>query len=155
MLGTILRFRKDYVQSQRYLDALVDEFPANVAASDELALTLAEQSDPAKLRRAAELATLNLKAGPQNPEAASTLAWICYRQGKLDEADHYFAVALRSGNATRDTAYHLAKFLFDRGQHDRAKRLLRQAIDGHGPFAHLDDAKSWAAELGKKETAPQ
>ena len=155
MLGTILRFRKDYAQAQRYLDALVDEFPANMAASDQLALTLADENDPAKLHRAAVLATVNLKDGPQNPEAASTLAWICYRQGKLDEADHYFALALRGGNASRDTAYFLAKFLFDRGQRDRAKQLLRQAIEGHGPFAHLDGAKSWAAELGNKGAAPK
>ncbi|HEV3418532.1 MAG TPA: tetratricopeptide repeat protein [Pirellulales bacterium] len=154
-VGTVARLQHDDKLAQEQFESVLEQSPSNFIASNQLALLLAEQSDASRLPRALEMATGNLRAAPQNSEAESTLGWIDYKLGKLDDAERHLRAASARGSISRDTAYFIAKVAFDRGLRDESLRLLRQAIGGRGPFVHADAAKHWLAELTKPSEAPQ
>ena len=148
--GVVARFQKQYVKAEHLLEALVEQYPSNAPARNQLALTLADENAPAKLSRAFDLATYNAERGPKNPEAIATLGWICYLQHKPDDAREYLGAVAGQGTVSRDTAYWLARLQFDLGKRDEAQQLLEQALSGRGPFAYREVAERLAAQIRTK-----
>ena len=118
-----------------------------------MALLLADLGGAANLSHALELATANLQVAPQSSEAESTLGWINYKLGKLDDAERHLRAAAARGAVTRDAGYFIAKLAYDRGNRDEALQFLRKAVDGKGPFTHADDANRWLAQITKNNEA--
>ncbi len=123
---------RDYKTAEAQLDALYAKNPINFAVSNNLALVLAEQAEPAKKERALQLAMLNFNNNKQNQqlavEAAATLGWTYYKAGKLAEAEQALQAVIQSNQLTPDSAFYVAKVLSDRGRNADALNIVNVAL---------------------------
>ncbi|HEX4145960.1 MAG TPA: tetratricopeptide repeat protein [Pirellulales bacterium] len=147
LAGGIARLQKDFPAAERYLEAAHLQSPTSFPASNLLALTLADQDDPAKKGRALEFARQNAEKYPQNSEALTTLGWACFRLGRWDEASRALNQALATGALNADGAYFLAKSFEREGKTADAKTLLEKAIATKRTFAYQQDAEQLIARL--------
>jgi tetratricopeptide (TPR) repeat protein len=154
-LGTVARYQHNHAKARQNFEAVLEQAPGNFSAGNQLALEMADQADQSKLRQALEIATANLRSAPQNVEAESTLGWVHYKLGNLDEAERYLRASAAPGVLSRDTAFFVAKLAFDRGKRDESLHFLRQAVENRGPFAHADEAALWLAQRTKSSEAPK
>ena len=145
--GSIAQVRKDYPEAERQFDALLKQTPGNLAASNRLALALIEQSDQNKRARAVELAQANARQQPNSPEALSTLGWVLYKMGRLDEAERVLQASVGGGRASANTAYYLAHVFRDRGRLPQVRKLLQAALGTKGPFTYRKEAEKWLTEI--------
>jgi tetratricopeptide (TPR) repeat protein len=148
--GLIAWHLHDFDEAEKIFIALHVASPGNFAASNNLALALAEQADAAKRRRGLELAQVNARLEPNSGEALSTLGRACYRNGRLEEAEQALRASIATGSASSDTAYYLARVLSERGRVEEVKTLLKVALDAPGLFTYRKEAREWADRLNKK-----
>jgi tetratricopeptide (TPR) repeat protein len=151
--GLIARFQKNYKAAEEYTQRAVLLKPNNFAATNNLALSLAEQSSEEKRQRALEYAENNARQYQktnQASEAFSTYGWTLYKLEKFEEAEKALRAAISGGSFTPDTAYYLARVLDKRGGHTKdAINLLESALKTNAPFAYRDDAKALLTEMKK------
>lgn len=148
--GLIARQMRDYKTAESSFESVLRDAPANFAASNQMALVLAEQEDEAKHRRAVEIAEVNARQYPRNGEAAATLGWAYYRAGKLEQAEKSLQAAMSNGRATSDMAYFMAHVMADRGRIDDAAKLLQGALRAPGTFAFRKEAQAWLDRITSK-----
>lgn len=147
--GVIALFQKDYAAAERYFEQAHLQAPRNFAATNNLALVLAEQKDEAKKKKALEYAQNNVQQNPRLAEAASTYGWVLYKMGRLDDAEKAFQAAVSGGSVAPDTAYYIACLSYDRGREAQAKQWLDIALKSTGPFAMRQEAKALMDKLKK------
>jgi tetratricopeptide (TPR) repeat protein len=112
-----------------------------------LALLLAEQNDPAKRKRALELAELSVKQNPKAADALAALGTVDYHLGRQADAQKLLEAVVASGNGTSDAAYTLARVLAARGQAEGVPKLLKAALATSGIFIDRKDAREWLDRL--------
>jgi tetratricopeptide (TPR) repeat protein len=94
-------------------------------------------------------AQLNAKVYNDNAEAASTLGWVLFRLGKIDDAENMLRRAASGGRISPDTAYFYARVLDKRGQKEQARKLLESIVKGTATFSMRPEAESLLTELKK------
>ena len=109
LIGVIAWQLKEYQVAERTLQELHVENPGNFSVSDLWARCLAELPSDAQRMRAWQVAQINAKLYPSSAEALTTLGWIAYRRGQVNQAEQSLRAALASGNASSETAYYLAR----------------------------------------------
>lgn len=142
LAGLVAYFMKDYKAAESFFESAHLQSPGNFAALNNWALALAEQDEEAKKRKAFEVAQIGIRAFGNVAEAWSTYGWVLYRLGRLNEAEQALNRAASTGQISPDTAFYLARVLVDRGQTDRAKELLKQALQTKRPFSKRQEAES-------------
>jgi tetratricopeptide (TPR) repeat protein len=149
--GLVALCQKDYRTAESYFESSLKRASANnkFPISNNLALALIEQDDPAKTRRALEYAEANAKEFPKSANAVSTYGWILYRSGKLDEAEKALHTAAAAGPLSVDTAYYTARLTVDRGHKPEAKKLLETALKTPGRSMFRQDAEDLLEDLKK------
>jgi tetratricopeptide (TPR) repeat protein len=152
--GLIALFQKDYKGAELYFEGAHLKSPGNFAASNNLALALAEQKDEAKKRRALEFASNNVQQYQKTNnfvEAASTYGWVLYKLGQIDDADKFLTTAVTSGqNISPDTAYYMAVVANEKNRKEEAKRLLKAAGKSTSPFTMKQEAVSLLEQLERE-----
>jgi tetratricopeptide (TPR) repeat protein len=148
LAGGIARLQKDLPAAEHYLEAAHLQSPTSFAASNLLALTLADRDDPARQARALEFARQNADKYPQNSEALATLGWAYFRLSRWDDANRTLGQALATGTLNADGAYFVAKMFERQGQTAEAKTLLSKAIATKRAFAYQQDAEQMLTRLG-------
>ena len=132
--GEIARFSSppDLKKAREMFESVVSQSPANIEATNQLALALAESNDANDQQRALDYAKLNAASttrGNQfSPEVLSTLAWTLYRNGQLDQAEQVLQQLLNSRQLSPDTAYYIGKILQERGKIDEAIQFLDAGV---------------------------
>lgn len=147
LLGMVARFLKQDGRAEQYFERIHRDQPANFQASNQLAHVLVEQDDDTKKQRALQLAQVNVRQYPQLIEALSTLGWVYFQNGRIDEAEQALAKAMSAGRSNSDTAYYMARVLAQRGRTEDAKKLLTGALEATGRFIHRADASRWLKQL--------
>jgi tetratricopeptide (TPR) repeat protein len=142
LAGLVAYFMKDYKAAEQYFESAHLQSPGNFAALNNWALALTEQDEEAKKRKALEVAQIGVQAFGNFSEAWSTYGWVLYRLGRLNEADQALGRAASSGQLSPDTAFYIARVMVDRGQTDRAKELLKQALQTKRPFSKRQEAEA-------------
>lgn len=145
--GVVARFLRDNGAAERYFEAAHLQSPSNFAASNNLALTLAEQDSDAKRRRALELATLNARTY-NDPQSVATLAWVYYNLDRYDEAARLLRALSNSRQVSADGMFYMAKVAAKLNKVDEARQLLALALDAEVPFVHRKEAEEWLEEIG-------
>jgi Tfp pilus assembly protein PilF len=147
--GLIAWHLKDYAAAERIFQELHLETPGNFAASNLWALASVEQPFADKRQRAWQVAQMNAQLFPNSPEAMSTLGWVAYRVGRIDQAEQSLRAALATRKANSETAYYLARVLADRQKDEEVRQWLKVAVDTPGRFAFRAEAQAWLDRLQK------
>jgi tetratricopeptide (TPR) repeat protein len=143
--GVIARVARDYPTAEKFFNDAHVQSPGNFAASNSLALVLIESDEKESQQRAVEMAEANAaryrENSPQQVNALTTLAWIYYKLGRREDAEKILDQIARNNALTSDGAYYVAKLLADRGEKDRAKKILEEVLTTEAVFATRPDAK--------------
>ncbi|MFM8414678.1 MAG: tetratricopeptide repeat protein [Planctomycetota bacterium] len=155
--GVIARVARDYATAEKFFNDAHVQSPGNFAASNSLALVLIESDKKESQQRAVEMAEANVaryrENSPQQVSALTTLAWVYYKLGRREDAEKILDQIARNNALTSDGAYYVAKLLTDRGEKDRARKILEEVLTNESVFATRSDAKDLLDSLkaGSKE----
>jgi tetratricopeptide (TPR) repeat protein len=144
--GLVARCLKRYDEAEKAFQSLSQEAPGDFFTANQLALTLAGQDDPAKRPRALQLAEVNVRAFPKEPEALATLGWTLFRSGRAADAERVLRALAARGPIPPDTAYYLGVVLDARGNVADGRKLIESAVKSDGTFFNLADARTWLEE---------
>lgn len=153
LVASIALMQGDYPTAEKFFQELVVASPSDAQSTNGLALALAEQNDPAKLRRALEYAAENVKKNNRNSEFLGTLGWLLMKAGDMKQAGQVLQQAAAHGNVSSQTAFFLAKFVSSQGNYAQAKQLLEAAMKSERPFAKMQEAKQLLEEVSKQAPA--
>ncbi len=152
--GAIARVARDYKTAERFFNEAHVQSPGNFPASNSLALVLIESDEESARQRATEMAEANVRMyrenSPQQVNALTTLAWVYYKRGLREEAEKILAQITQNNALTTDGAYYVAKLLADRGEKDRARKILEEVLANEPMFATRPDALDLLAKLKKE-----
>jgi Tfp pilus assembly protein PilF len=154
--GVVALFQKEYETAERFFQGASLQSPSNFAASNNLALALCEQ-DETKKRRALELATNNARQHAEDQyagEAASTYAWVLYKNNRAAEAENVLGRLLMSARVSEDTLYYAAEVAAARGRPQEAAQLLQRALGTKSPFSMRPEALRLQERLKKTAVSP-
>jgi tetratricopeptide (TPR) repeat protein len=149
--GVIARHERDYATAERIFEALNRAAPADLFASNHLALVLVDQKDEHKRLRAAQLAEVNARQYPRSAEALGTLAWVYYQLGRKEDAEKLANASVSGGQATSDMVYLWAIFLNERGRADDARAALQKALEAPGVFFNRKEAEALLSQIKPKD----
>jgi tetratricopeptide (TPR) repeat protein len=151
--GAIARVARDYAAAEKFFYDAHVQSPGNFPASNSLALVLIESDDKESRQRALEMAEANVamhrENSPQQVNALTTLAWVYYKLGRREDAEKILAQITQNNALTTDGAYYVAKLLSDRGEKDRAQKILEEVLANEPMFATRPDAVDLLAKLKK------
>jgi tetratricopeptide (TPR) repeat protein len=151
--GAIARVARDYAAAEKFFYDAHVQSPGNFPASNSLALVLIESDDKDSRQRALEMAEANVamhrENSPQQVNALTTLAWVYYKLGRREDAEKILAQITQNNALTTDGAYYVAKLLSDRGEKDRAQKILEEVLANEPMFATRPDAVDLLAKLKK------
>ena len=151
--GAIARVARDYRTAEKFFNEAHVQSPGNFPASNSLALVLIESDDKDSRQRALEMAEANVamhrENSPQQVNALTTLAWVYYKLGRREDAEKILAQITQNNALTTDGAYYVAKLLSDRGEKDRARKILEEVLANEPMFATRPDAVDLLAKLKK------
>ena len=154
--GLVARYRKDYAAARRALESAHLQKPSDLAAMLQLAVVLAAQ--PGAEATALDYAQTAQRihpdlSTPAGREAAVTLAWVYFLQGRTSEAIRLLQRALAGGGVSAESSYFAARVLHQQGNTDAAKKLLESALTNDRVFPAREDAEKLLNSLGG--TLPQ
>ena len=151
--GAIARVARDYKTAEKFFYDAHVQSPGNFPASNSLALVLIESDDKDSQQRALEMAEANVamhrENSPQQVNALTTLAWVYYKLGRREDAEKILAQITQNNALTTDGAYYVAKLLSDRGEKERARKILEEVLANEPMFATRPDAVDLLAKLKK------
>ncbi|MFM8891879.1 MAG: tetratricopeptide repeat protein [Planctomycetia bacterium] len=153
--GAIARLSRDYKTAATYFNDAHVQSPGNFPASNSLALVLVEAENPDATQRALEMAEANVamhrEGSPNQVNALTTLAWVYYKVGRREDAEKILTQISQGNRLTTDGAYYVARLLVDRGEKDRARKILEDVLANEGVFATRADAADLLATLKKSD----
>jgi len=151
--GAIARVSRDYVTAEKFFNEAHVQSPGNFPASNSLALVLIESEGKEMQQRALEMAEANAamhgEKSSQQVNALTTLAWVYYKLGRREDAEKILSQITQNNALTTDGAYYVSKLLSDRGEKDRAKKILEEVLANEAMFATRADATELLAKLKK------
>lgn len=137
----------DPMSAELAFESLHRSSPGDPETANLLAQSLLAQNDQGKVRRALELAAINLRQYPNSAPAAATLGRAYLEAGRLEEAERLLAGAVSQGHATSEAVFDLARTFAARGRSAEARRLAEQAVAAGGPFLRRRQAEAWLETL--------
>ncbi len=151
--GIVSLFQKEFKAAQEDFENAHLQDPDDFAARNNLALALCEQKDESKKTKALAYATENARMNPKRSEAFSTLAWVLYRLGKVQDADRQIqqAFSLAGGNMSNDSYFYLAQIGYESDRKDQAKAILKTILDSTRPFSMRPEAKELMDTIKSEE----
>lgn len=102
--------------------------PDFAAAYNALGYSFADRN--IKLDEAQKLIEKALSISPNDHYMLDSLGWVHYRKGNLDKAITYLQQAYNM-NPDPEIAAHLGEVLWQKGQHEEAKKIWRDALIAH------------------------
>ena len=151
--GAIARVSRDYVTAEKFFNEAHVQSPGNFPASNSLALVLIESESKEMQQRALEMAEANAamhgEKSSQQVNALTTLAWVYYKLGRREDEEKIISQITQNNALTTDGAYYVSKLLSDRGEKDRAKKILEEVLANEAMFATRADATELLAKLKK------
>lgn len=159
MLSNIAVMSHDMPHAEEWLEQILDEFPDDISAHNDLGYLWADQNK--KLGRAHAMIEKAVAEEPQNGAYLDSLGWVLYRLGRFDDAvrqleaavnlesdpdgvmlDHLGDAYLAAGQAdkARETWKRAAEALERSGDADKLK-AVREKIAQHEPTARVPSGK--------------
>jgi len=140
--AVVHRYSNEDSDAEKILIDLLAANPADVDASDQLALVLCESKDPGKQSRAQQISEANLGQAPNVEKIAATAAWVRFKNSDLAQAGNILDQIVKGGRISPQTAYYVAMLLRARGQIAQANQFLKIAVEAPGSFPQKKAAKA-------------
>ncbi len=133
----------DVKAAERWLGEVLALDPLHAQANNDLAWILAEQGGD--LKRALVLARRGTQGAP-SAETLDTLGWVHFKRGDYEAAADALGKAHLMQPESPSIAYRLSLALLQTGGEERARALLREALDT-GTFPEEEAAREQLARL--------
>ncbi len=128
--------RRSYTAAEADFNELALQNPNDLAVRNMLALCLIESDDPGKQQKALEIASTNLRFNPNNAQLASTMGWVFYRLGNVQQAKQILSQVASLPNFPSDAGYYMAQVFMDEGNDAGAVELLSKCLTARGLFSY-------------------
>lgn len=161
ILSNIAVIRREQAKSVEWLEAVLDEFPDDPSASNDLGYLWAEQGK--HLLRARQMIERAVQAEPDNGAYRDSLGWVLFQQGKHREAVAELEKAVElDKNSTKSKdkkdktdadptiLEHLGDAYQALGEQAKAKDAWRRAAEAYGKSEEPEKAKKVEAKMGGK-----
>lgn len=109
---------------EQQLRRVLELNPRHHHAMNALGYSLADRNT--RLAEARELIERAIALGGHEPAVIDSLGWVAFREGRLDEAEHWLRRAHRA-RPDAEIAAHLAELLHSQGKADEARQLAQEA----------------------------
>ncbi len=123
---------------ERDMHWILEREPDNATALNALGYTLADVTD--RYEEALGYIKQALELRPDDPAILDSVGWVNYRMGNYDEAERYLRKALVSLEDA-EISSHLGEVLWARGQHEDAKKTVRNALKADPKDSRLLELK--------------
>jgi tetratricopeptide (TPR) repeat protein len=127
VLSNICVTEHDLPQAEEWLEQVLDEYPENVSAQNDLGYLWADQGK--HLDRALEMGRNAVEAEPDNAAYRDTLGWALYKLGRFDEAVVELQKAAEVEKPDGEILEHLGDALLSAGKLADARQIWQSAIE--------------------------
>ncbi len=129
-LASLYEYNGQYLKAVNIYKELLEKHKKSPVLLNNLAYLYAEHfTEKEKLEQAADMAMQALALKPDAPNLLDTVAWIAYKQGRLNVAWNYLEDALDKGGQSAVIELHTAIVAWDLGKKDLAREHLQKAIE--------------------------
>lgn len=135
----------DAKAADEHLERVLDEFPEDVGASNDLAYIWSERS--VHLQRALRMIDMAVKAEPSNKAYRDTRGWILFRLGRNDEAIAEIELASSEGKPDGVVLDHLGDAYAKAGRSEEAKASWKRASEAYQTSGKTNAAAKVDAKL--------
>lgn len=125
-LSNLCVVQNDLPQAEEWLEQVLDEYPEDIGAQNDLGYLWAEQGK--KLERALAMIQNAIAAEPDNAAYLDSLGWVFYRLGRYAEAVPPLEKAVATGEPEGVILDHLGDVYLALNQMDEALAVWRQAV---------------------------
>ena len=126
-LSNICAERNRFDEAEELLEEVLDEFPEDAAAQNDLGYLWADRG--AHLQRSLAMTRHAVASQPGNPAYRDSLGWTYYRLGRYDEAVQELEQAVSDSDPDGVLLDHLGDAFWQTKQHERARDAWRRAAD--------------------------
>jgi tetratricopeptide (TPR) repeat protein len=126
VLSNIYAIKKDMPQAEEWLEQVLDEFPEDAGAMNDLGYLWADQGK--NLPRALEMARFAVEAEPDNHSYQDSLGWVLYKLGRPAEALDWLKKAVSGEDPDGVILDHLGDCHLKLGQKQEALAAWRKAL---------------------------
>lgn len=135
VLSNLAVLKSDLPQAEAWLEQVLDEFPDDPSALNDLGYLWADQGK--RLERAHRMILQAVQREPENAAYRDSLGWVLFRKGRIHEALVELEKAARL-DPDPTVLDHLGDAYRAAGQNAKAAESYRKAAEGHRK-AHEDD----------------
>jgi tetratricopeptide (TPR) repeat protein len=140
--------RGKFREAEEWVEQVLDEFPDDPTANNDLAYLWSDQGQGKNLRRALAMSQKAVAADPDNAAFLDTLGWIHYKLGNHEEAAKHLEKAAQEETPDAVILDHLGDVQLALGQVDKARASWQKALER---FDKERDAERIEATKGKLE----
>ncbi len=148
VLSAIAVQQNNLSQGEEWLEQVLDEFPGDVGAMNDLGYIWADQNK--NLRRALAMTERAVAAEPDNAAYRDSLGWALYRVGRYDEAlENLKKAVAKEEDPDGVILDHLGDIYQALNQTDQARDAWRRAVKSFDVKHETDKAAGVKAKLQK------
>ena len=144
MLSNLFVIQRDVSQAEEWLQQVLDEFPENISALNDLGYLWADQDK--HLNRAYKMIQQAVEGDPDNEAYRDSLGWVLLRMGRHEEALVQMQKAAAGDQPDPVILDHLGEIYLRLNQPDKAKDAWRRAAE-----AFRKDSQTKEAERVEKK----
>jgi tetratricopeptide (TPR) repeat protein len=147
VLSNICVIQKNLPQAEEWLEQVLDEYPENISALNDLGYLWADQGK--NLERALGMIQRAVGDEPENAAYRDSLGWALYRLGRFDEAVVELKKALEGDDPDGVILDHLGDVYVAQGKLNEARDAWQKAIDAFTKHKEQDKIEEMNVKLKK------
>ena len=134
ILSNVCVMRKDLDEAEEWLEQILDEFPGDTGALNDLGFLYADRGK--RLERSLEMVTKAVEVEPENEAYLDSLGWVLFRLGDYVRAVGYLEKASDRENPDGVILDHLGDVYWKLLRYEEARQVWRRALQA---FGKVDD----------------
>ncbi|MAD81290.1 MAG: hypothetical protein CMJ50_10655 [Planctomycetaceae bacterium] len=147
ILSNIAVERKQLPQAEEWLAQVLDEFPEDIGAKNDLGYLWADQGK--HLQRALVMIKKAVEAEPENIAYRDSLGWVYYRLGRFADAIRELKIATAGDEPDGVILDHLGDAHLNENQPDQAVAAWQKALSAFRKADHVDNLPAIEAKINK------
>jgi len=146
VLSNLAVLADDYPRAEEWLEQVLDEFPDDIAALNDLGYLWADRN--VRLQRAYRMIREAVEGDPDNVAYRDSLGWVLYRLGRPEEALVELEKAASGDEPDPVILDHLGDVYHATNQPDKARRAWQRAVEAFQEKKDAEKAKTVQQKIG-------